>query len=714
MSYIAHIQEDTLKEQELKEHLEGTACLAQRFADAFGYGEWGYCCGKLHDIGKYSDKFQRRIRGSGETVDHATAGAQLCRELGGYYNLLSYCIAGHHAGLPDTGGSADAMNSSTMEGRMKKKIEDFQAFREEVNIPQLKKEFFLKHIKEDPSFTISFFIRMMYSCLVDADYLDTEWFMQSAQTKRQIGEAIEVLWAKFQKHVSGWLKCEDMESINGRRTEILKHCMVMGNGQKGLFRLTVPTGGGKTVASLAFALRHAAKHKLDRIIYVIPYTSIIEQNANVFSDILGQNNVLENHCNVNYQESEELRPMQLASENWDKPVVVTTNVQFFESLFSNKSSRCRKLHNITNSVIIFDETQMLPNDYLKPCISAIEELIRYYGCSAVLCTATQPALQQLFSDDMTYCELCPRVEEQFAFFKRCMIMDAGKISKQSLVSKLKQEKRVLCICNTKKRVREIYGEMKGEGVYHLSTFMYPKHRKEILSEIRLRLKKDETCIVIATSLVEAGVDLDFQTVYRELAGLDSIIQAAGRCNREGSRAFEESGTFIFQFEEAEQIPGQEQNIDISKQILRKYQDISELKAIHEYFARLYQFKGSSLDKKNIRGQFQKGSYSFAKVGREFQIIEQNTKTILIPVEEQAKKIAEELRIKGATRSLIREAGQYCVNVYENLFRKMQGAGMLIPVSEDLKEDLFLLKDATDYTREMGLNIDVNMGSGIWF
>lgn len=715
MNYLAHIQEDTLKEQTLKEHLEGTAHMAQKFADAFGYGEWGYCCGKLHDIGKYSDKFQRRIRKSGEKVDHATAGAQLCGELGGfYYHWLSYCIAGHHAGLPDTGGSADAADNRTLAGRMKKKVENYQMFREELDIPELKKEFFLTDIKKDPSFTIGFFIRMMYSCLVDADFLDTEQFMQGGNSKRQAGETIEVLWGKLQEHISGWLMCEDTESINGRRTEILKHCMVMGNEGKGLYRLTVPTGGGKTVASLAFALQHARKHKFERIIYVIPYTSIIEQNAAVFSDILGSNNVLENHCNVNYEGSEELKPMQLAAENWDKPVVVTTNVQFFESLFSNRSSRCRKLHNIVNSVIIFDEAQMLPNDYLKPCVTAIEELIQYYGCSAVLCTATQPALQQLFSAQIIARELCPRVDEQFSYFKRCMITDAGKLSKQSLVQKLAKETQALCICNTKKRVREIYAELTGDGVYHLSAFMYSKHRKEILSEIRVRLKMNERCIVIATSLVEAGVDLDFRTVYRELAGIDSIIQAAGRCNREGNRELEESSTFIFQFDEAERIPGQEQNIDTGKQILRKYQDITEQKAIQEYFVRLYGFKGSALDKKDILNQFQKGRLSFAKVGRDFQIIEQNTKTILVPVEERAKRIAEELRIKGATRSLMREAGQYCVNVYEDLFQKMQGAGMLIPVSEDLKEELFLLNNEDDYTREMGLNIDVKMGSGIWY
>ena len=223
-------------------------------------------------------------------------------------------------------------------------------------------------------------------------------------------------------------KIKKPDTINGRRSEILRHCMDMGTQEKGMFRLTVPTGGGKTIASLAFALRHAAAHQMKRIIYVIPYTNIIEQNAQVFREILGEENVLESHCNIDYTSSEELRPMQLASENWDKPVVVTTNVQFFESLFANKSSKCRKLHNIANSVIIFDEAQMLPNDYLKPCTAAMEELLANYRTSMVLCTATQPALDPFFKG-RTAVELCPRKEEQFRFLRGRFFRISGPLQK---------------------------------------------------------------------------------------------------------------------------------------------------------------------------------------------------------------------------------------------------------------------------------------------
>lgn len=714
MKYLAHISEDKSREQTLLDHLEGTAQLSAQFAKSFGCEDWGYCCGKLHDIGKYSGKFQERLHGSEIRVDHATAGAKVCKELGGLYTLLAYCIAGHHAGLPDTGGSADTGDRATFMGRMKKRLEEYGEYRTEIEIPALKTPPLQIDGNIDPSFTIGFLIRMLYSCLVDADYLDTEDFMSDGKSERKSGDEVEVLWGKLQKHISGWLENQEQDTINGRRTEILKACMEGAIREKGLFRLTVPTGGGKTIASLAFALRHAAAHGLERIIYVIPYTSIIEQNAKVFQDILGYENVLEHHCNVDYASTEELKPMQLAAENWDKPVVVTTNVQFFESLFSNKSSKCRKLHNIANSVIIFDEAQMLPADYLKPCIQAIEELIRYYECSIVLCTATQPALGKLFSEDVVYQELCPRVEEQFRFFRRCIIENLGRISEETLLKELEQEYQALCIVNTKKSAQKLYQAMSGEGIFHLSTLMYPAHRKQVLKKIRARLKAKEKCILIATSLVEAGVDLDFQNVYRQLAGIDSVIQAAGRCNREGKREALKSHTYIFQMEDEVKVPGQEQQIDTAKQILRKFGDTSMPEAIQEYFARLYGFKGEGLDKKKILEQFKKGRFPFATVGKQFKLIEQNTKTIFIARDERAGEILREIQYKGATKTLMREAGQYCVDVYNNIFQKIYAAGMLTEVSEELKDDFFLLQNSDDYSEETGLKIDVELGMGVWY
>ncbi len=710
MQYLAHINNKG-EEQPLKRHLEGTALLCGQFADNFGAYEWGFCCGLLHDIGKYSLKFQKRLQGSEDSVDHSTAGAKVCWDRKGMYQFLSYCIAGHHAGLPDTGGASDMGTRGTMMGRMKKKLENYQAYDKEIEIPLLKIPPFQPVKDENPGFFFSMLIRMLYSCLVDADYLDTEFFMNGREI-RDRGESIPVLYQKFTESISGWLNNCDLETINGRRTEILNHCIKMGEASKGLFTLTVPTGGGKTISSLAFALKHAKEHHMDRIIYVIPYTSIIEQNAKVFSDILGADNVLENHCNLDYESSEELKPMQLAAENWDRTVIVTTNVQFFESLFSNKSSKCRKVHNIANSVIIFDEAQMLPSDYLKPCISAMEQLLRYYRSSIVLCTATQPALKGLLSQEIAVRELCPRVEEQFEFFKRVSIKNLNKLSEDELAEKLMDEEQALCILNTKKCAQRIYQNIKAEGVYHLSTSMYPAHRKRALNEIRERLKKQKRCVVVSTSLVEAGVDLDFQTVYRQLAGVDSIIQAAGRCNREGRRPFSECFTYIFKLDIRETVPGQRQQIEVAESLLSDNRSLEELETVKRYFEILYHFRGESLDKKEILKKFDRGNFQFSSVGREFRLIEENTKTILIPKEEDAQKILEQLKIKGFTKELLRKMGQYCVNVYENDFQKMFAAGMLNGISEDLKDDYFVLRDMEKYMDEMGLDLSVGYGEAV--
>lgn len=717
MEYIAHTNGQDV--QTIKDHLRGTAKLAGDFSGKFGKQDWGYCCGMLHDIGKYSADFQKKIAGNSKCkVDHATAGARVCKEKGGKYCFLEYCVAGHHAGLADFGCSFDHAGDATLMGRRKKKISDYTAYKTEIEIPEITSDPFDLRKTANPDFSLSVFMRMIYSCLVDADFLDTEAFMNEGKEERDSGECIEILLEKLEKHIAGWLNNRETDTVNGRRSEILRYCLEKGKSPKGLFRLTVPTGGGKTIASLAFALRHAMENQMDRVIYVISYTSIIEQNAKVFRDILGDANVLEDYCNVDYageeKNPEELRTMQLASENWDKPVVVTTNVQFFESLFANKSSKCRKLHNIANSVIIFDEAQMLPNDYLKPCVAMIEELKNNYEASVVLCTATQPALRSFFQGESSATELCPRMQEQFAFFKRTVFENLGAVTEDSLIKRLQEEQQALCIVNTKKRAQSIYKELKGEGVYHLSTSMYPAHRKRVLDEIREKLRNNERCILISTSLVEAGVDLDFYSVYREISGVDSMIQAAGRCNREGHREAEKSKVFIFRFEGEEVVLGQRQQIDAAKSLIADGRDLSDMGTITKYFEMLYHIKGDSLDKKKILDEFtnKKMKYNFAKVGREFKLIEQNIKTIFVNREETADEILQELQRKGFTRSGMRRASQYCINVYDQTFDKMYGAGMLQPVSEDMK-DFYVLTDNSRYTKEMGLELEIDHGMALF-
>lgn len=712
MKYVAHLQEE--REQTVKEHLEGTAKLSGEFAKKFGKEEWGYCCGYLHDIGKYSVEFQHKIRENGnEQIDHSTAGAKVCVEKGGLYPIMSYCIAGHHAGLPNYGSSQDGGFESTLMGRMKKTLKDYSAYQDEIEIPKVTTVPIAYGETKNPDFSLSVFIRMLYSCLVDADFLDTEAFMKKGEIKRDTGESIEILLQKLEKYVSKWLLNKEINTVNGRRTEILRNCLEAGKREKGLFRLTVPTGGGKTVASLAFALRHAVHNNMDRIIYVIPYTSIIEQNAQIFRSILGDENVLESHCNVDYGDSEEWNPMKLAAENWDKPVVVTTNVQFFESLFGNKSSKCRKLHNIANSVVIFDEVQMLPADYLKPCIAMIEELVSSFGVSAVLCTATQPALQPFFQSGISAYELCPRMEEQFAFFKRTTFQNLNKISEEDLIEKLSGEYQALCIVNTKKKAQALYKALKGQGVFHLSTSMYPKHRKRVLEEVRRCLNNGERCLVLSTSLVEAGVDLDFQSVYRQLAGIDSVIQAAGRCNREGKRSPEESNVYVFRFEEQERILGQRKQIEAAKTLVSEGKDISALETIEEYFKFLYHLKSSELDKKNIMAQFKGIKCNFPKVAEDFKMIENDTKTVFIPIEEEAQDLLQQLKYQGFTKTSMRKAGQYSVTLYDDVIEKMEAAGMIELVAENIN-DFYELKDKERYTEEFGLDLNIENGMALFW
>ena len=714
MEYLAHIDGD--REQSVKDHLQGTADLAEEFAAKFGKADWGYCCGMLHDIGKYSLEFQRKIHENLNTqVDHSTAGAKVCEKLDGCYWLLAYCIAGHHAGLPDLGRKG---LPSSLLGRLDKSLCDYSAFEKEIEIPQITTPPITLNLEKDPHFALSVFIRMLYSCLVDADFLDTERFMSNGMIQRDSGECMEVLLDKLKDRISKWLVNRDDTTVNGRRSEILRNCLEQGKTPKGLFQLTVPTGGGKTVASLAFALRHAVEHHMDRVIYVIPYTSIIEQNAQVFREILGNENVLENHSNVDYESSEEFKPMQLAAENWDKPVVVTTNVQFFESLYANKSSKCRKLHNIVNSVIIFDEAQMLPPNYLKPCMAMIEELLQRYGTSIVLCTATQPALQQFLPEKYVARELCPRREEQFRFFERVTYQDIDTVTEEEMAEKLQQEWHALCIVNTRKRAQRLYERLQGEGVYHLSTTMYPAHRRRVLAEIGKRLddKKGKKCIVISTSLVEAGVDLDFTSVYRELAGVDSIIQAAGRCNRNGDRGKEDSIVRIFRWNERENVSGQRQQIDTTKNLLEEGRDITALDNITEYFRRLYRIKGESLDMKKILEKFDGGDYQFATVAKDFKLIEENTVTVYIDQEPEAKALLQEIRQQGLTKSRMRKAGQYCVSVrkkgeYEKrnmLFDEMYRAGMLEEVDPGAK-DFWVLTQEEQYREDTGLKLEVELG-----
>ncbi len=720
---IAHIGDDG-RMQTVEEHLTGTAELAEKFAGSFHAGEYGFCIGKLHDIGKYSQEFQNHILRGGPKVDHSTAGAQavLSASKTGVGLMMAYCIAGHHSGLPNGGSSADSPDEATLFARMKRTVPDYAHFCSTAGLPAiLPKSAPPIRMLGKGGFTAAFLIRMLFSCLVDADFLDTEKFVSGGTVTRGGMESIPVLLKKLMKYLEKF--GAPANSINAKRNEILNSCLRKAAGPKGLYTLTVPTGGGKTLSSLAFALKHAAKHGMERVIYAVPYTSIIEQNASVFRSILGSGNVLEHHSNFTFpdckeeEETKKQKKLKLAAENWEAPLIVTTNVQFFESLFANKSSRCRKLHNIADSVIIFDEAQMIPREYLFPCIRAISELVWNYGCTAVLCSATQPALQGLFPAGIECTEICNNVPETYEYFRRTTIVQAGIMSDDALAEAMNAKRQILCIVNTRRHAQNLFKLLEKEGAFHLSTLMAPAHRSEKMDQIRKRLKSGQPCRVVSTSLIEAGVDVDFPLVFREEAGLDSEIQAAGRCNREGKHPKEESRVIIFSPEEqycGHLLPSVQLQTDITKSVARKYADLSSPDAIRCYFETTYRVSGEQLDRKKIVDALEEGaannfSFPFAEVAKEFRLIETDTKAILIPAWSEAQALLRRIRAGEINREIFRAIGPYCVSTYQPHFQALYDAGKL----EYLDCGVAVLTDLDAYSRETGLSLTADSGS-VWF
>ena len=708
MTYLAHIAGDGRK-QTAAEHLNGTAERCALFAAPFGAEELGRLAGLSHDLGKYSMEFQRRLAG-GPKVDHATAGAFACWRMG--QPLAAFAAAGHHGGLPDGGTQGDSPDAGTFWGRMKRAergmLPDCSPWTEEIALPSPAPP----PCGTEPLSQI-FFTRMMFSCLTDADFLDTEAFMDGSP-RPEHPAPLDDLWERLQRHISGWFPPQG--ELNSRRSAVLEQCIRMGKTQPpGLFTLTVPTGGGKTVASLAFALAQARARGLRRIIYVIPYTSIIEQTAQEFRTILGAENVLEHHSNAAYEIDAEATPKTVrlaqAAENWDMPVVVTTAVQFFESLYANRPSQCRKLHNLAGSVILFDEAQLLPLPCLRPCVHAIAQLVQHYGASAVLCTATQPALGPLFAEFLPgrpAVELCPPELCPPESFRRVCFRQAGRLDWDTLSGQLQQHEQVLCVVNSRKSAQEIFTRLSGEGNFHLSTLMYPAHRRAKLEEIRRRLKGGLPCRVISTSLIEAGVDVDFPAVFREEAGLDSLLQAAGRCNREGKRPVLESIVTLFRGEAAPP-PLFQTAIGAGRMVLEQYDDIASREAIQAYFHMFLELNGAEAqDKYGILSKIDENWFPFQSVAERFHMIDSPTRTVYIPLGAGAELVGR-LRAGERSRTLFRQLGQYGVSIYEEHFAALDQAGDL----ERLEDGSAILATPSLYSEETGLSLEADCGKGLF-
>jgi CRISPR-associated endonuclease/helicase Cas3 len=727
--FYAHTKdnEGKVKWQKLIDHLNNTATLAAEIGQDAGISELARIAGLTHDLGKYSQAFQRRLDGSPQRVDHATAGAQeLWTQFADKQRwqtlILAYAIAGHHGGLLDYGSAGDVAGESTLCGRLKKKVEDYSAYRTEIDLSGLTLPALSLKRTSNMGFSVSFLSRMLYSMLVDADWLDTETSLNN-DTKPRGGHAdIQTLAIRFNQALHRF--DNPQSAINQKRTETLTACQEKGADPQGIFTLTVPTGGGKTLASMAFALNHAATHGLKRIIYVIPFTSIIEQNAGIFKDYLGEENVLEHHSNFDWEQlnrrdkaenqddetNKVAEKLKLASENWDIPIVVTTNVQFFESIFASQKSRCRKLHNLVKSVVIFDEAQTLPREFLQPCMLAVQELVLNYGASVVFCTATQPQLKRFLPEMPEFTELAPNPQGLFDFYKRVQVKQLGRLTDDELLERLNTHGQVLCIVNTRKHARGLFVKLNTEGSFHLSTLMCPAHRKVTLLEVRERLKNNETCRVISTQVMEAGIDVDFPVGYRALAGLDSVIQAAGRVNREGKSP---KGGEMFVFEPntelIKHVPTYiKQTGEVARSVFREQaNDPTSMQAIHSYFTLLFNLQDRhAFDAKDVLPCL-KGpdGFNFRTAAEKFKLMDNNTVAVIIPYNDEARDLIKRLTFVQHPTGILRKLQNYTVNIYENEFNSLNELGLIEMVADTYP----VLKDMRYYDDKTGILLPAKDG-----
>jgi CRISPR-associated endonuclease/helicase Cas3 len=715
MTYYAHTAEgpdgkpdkDPSRWQPLHTHLLNVARLARGFAEPSGLGDEAELAGLLHDLGKYSKRFQARLQNPAiHGINHWAAGASWAAKQAN----VAFAIDGHHTGIPAMGGIG-------LKQTIKKMLDDREreAFcRCPEPISELVQRFAADGIrlpawssrKAGSLFAETLRIRMLFSCLVDADFLDTEvHFTPGMRQHRQSQElqpesALQLLLARLAS-----FPCEG--EINRRRGRLLSDCLSAAAEPPGLFSLTAPTGSGKTLSSLAFALRHIEHHNAQlptadprhfrRIIVVIPYTTIIEQTAQVFRSVFehafGPDYVLEHHSTVAPREQSQdlgrdaeelrLRRARLAAENWDAPLVVTTNVQFFESLFSNRPSDCRKLHNIARAVVLFDEVQTLPPHLVPSLLSGVKLLTRDYGVTAVFMTATQPAFaaageavidgwnpRPIATDERGLADALRRTRIELP-------SQDQTLSWQELAERLSAEHQVLCVVNTTEDARRLFMLLRDhnhDGVFHLSSRLCPQHRREALDTLRRHLREGLRCRLVSTQLIEAGVDVDFPVAYRALGPLDSIIQTAGRCNREG-RSTERRPVIVFRPDPMRTPPGAYRTATTKTvEFLARYPDAADRLHLPEfyaaYFRELYGLLGPESAKEDPVFSACE-ALDFPKAAEACRLIGDETRSVLVKWG-RGQELADKLtRQQHLTAAECREAQRYSVNLYQAEFINAQ-------------------------------------------
>ncbi len=706
-------EEPEVRWQRLEDHLRQTSELAGDFARWFGTEEWGRVAGLWHDLGKFHETFQQRLNGADVAIEHAGAGALWAFKQDSNRGMpLAFVIAGHHSGLPNL---KTADEGTPLLERLRRNEPLLAECRSNIPVPLLTGDLpeMPTALSGKPGLTKEegdqlyryreMWIRFLFSCLVDADRSDTAAFCNPEQFQETAAHAsIEELRRRCERYIHAKMQRlapdERGQAVNRVRVEVLAECMRAACRPPGVFTLTVPTGGGKTLSSMMFALQHAVHHGLRRVIVAIPYTSIIEQNAAVYRQCLGTENVLEHHCNMSPErvsEYEDSLPHKLAAENWDMPVVVTTTVQFFETLFASQPSPVRKLHNVARSVIILDEVQTLPPGLLNPILDGLTTLAEQYGCSIVLSTATPPALAYRERFPYGLKNVRPIIENPKGLAERLRRVTIEWPDRQAtawsipeLVDRLAKHHRVLCIVHRRRDAREaarMLAEQTGHHVFHLSALMCPPHRLQTIERIHQALQGNGPCRVVSTQLVEAGVDLDFPVVYRVLGGLDSIVQAAGRCNREGRLS--QGGRVVVFRAESQPPPGvPRQALKVTESLLKEldYQiDTADPDCFERYFRSLY-FCGPR-DEHNIQG-FRK-QFDFASVGRRFKLIEDKfTSTVIVPWGDAERYLSE---LRQATengrpvRDLLRRLQAFTVSLYARSCDQLQASGALEEVLDGI-------------------------------
>ena len=738
--YIAHINERTGKAQSVKEHSENVAMMCEEFA----IPELQPLCrsiGMLHDLGKFCRRFQERIHGENVRVDHSTAGAVTAREI--YQSLtamiMGFCIAGHHSGLPDAGTAADFAredHASTLYARIAQKEkrcakdlgENFDAYQEEIPIPEIDEEkladFLMKDCKDQNDLIdkLAFIVRYCFSCLVDADSIDTGNFCETRTDDMLQADFVKCL-EKVNEKIKSFVCETELQKARGR---LQKQAFSKARQDAEIYLLNMPTGSGKTLCSIKFALERAIKQKKKRIIYVIPYNNIIDQTVSEFEDIFGSDaQILRHQSSFSYENIEDLEEdyrnaLKNGTENWDaNSIIITTAVQFFESAYSDKRAKLRKLHNIGDAVLVFDEAHLMPMNYLQPCLQAVSYAVRYLHSEALFLTATMPDFEDLLKR-YTIAEnrVLNLIEDtaDFRFFEKCRFQNIGAVTKEELLMKVKQPASVLVVTNSKKAARQLYDLTEGEK-YYLSTYLTAVDRKRIITEIKGKLAalandfpeskevpEERRIKVFSTSLIEAGVDLDFAQVFRELNGLDSILQCGGRCNREGKR--EHAVTYIFSLEDEELRTKETEASELTKGLFCQYEDVLNPKCIREYYDRLFgmnleKITGNTMSRRCSEHSLNFRHIPFRTYAEKFHLIDDRTESVVIPQDETGRKLVNALRYQEYIS--IRKLQKYACAVSKNELEELMRHGVI----QDFGRGVYCLANEDYYDPDTGIRIAFN-------